>query len=370
MTREYQICSRCVMDTSDPEITFDSNGVCNHCIEFEQVTSKRWFPNEEGAKRLTAMLDRIKADGKRKDYDCIIGLSGGVDSSYVALKAKEWSLRPLVVHVDAGWNSELAVSNIENIVKYCGYDLHTHVVRWEEMRALHLSYLRSGISNQDVPQDHAFISTLYRESSAHGIKYLLTGGNYSTEAIFPSSWHGSAMDGRNLRAIHARFGDYKLRTYRPLGFFGYYAWYPFVRGLKKVYPLNFIPYTKHDAVSELQEKIGWRPYGRKHGESLFTRFFQNYFLPEKFGYDKRRPHLSSLIVTKQIARNEAMRLLMEDLYDPNELERDKAYVASKLGITVEELEGYVRSPCRSHRDFANWENSVQLAKRAARLVGR
>lgn len=370
MTREYQSCTRCVMDTSDPEIAFDANGVCNHCIEFEQVTRKHWFPNEEGAKRLSGQIERIKADGKGRDYDCIIGLSGGVDSSYLALKAHEWGLRPLVMHVDAGWNSELAVSNIEKIVKHCGYELHTHVVDWGEMKDLHLAFLRAAVSNQDVPQDHAFFANLYRFATKNNIRWILTGGNLATESIFPKSWHGSAMDAINLRAIHREFGSRKLKHYKTVSFLQYYLYFPFIKGMRTFRPLNYMPYNKEQAIRELESKIGWRSYGRKHGESIFTKFFQNHYLPMKFGYDKRRPHLSSLIVSGQLSREEAVVALSEPLYVPEELERDKAYVASKLGLGVNDLDKLLQAEPSSHRSFPNWENRQRLARRGAQILAR
>jgi N-acetyl sugar amidotransferase len=324
------VCSRCVMDTSDPDIIFDYNGVCNHCLEFENVTKAHWFPNKEGRMRWSLIVEQIKAAGQGQDYDCILGLSGGVDSSYLAVKVHEWGLRPLVVHVDAGWNSELAVANIEKIVKYCGYDLHTHVVDWEEMRDLHLAYFRAGISNQDVPQDHIFFASLYHFATKNGIKYILSGGNIATEGIFPNAWHGSAMDAINLKAIHHKFGERALKNYKTISFFENYVWYPFVKKMRTVRPLNYMPYDKVAAVGELEQTIGWRSYGRKHGESLFTKLFQNYYLPTKFGYDKRRPHLSSLIVSGQMARDEAIAALGEQLYDPQELEIDISYFCKKL----------------------------------------
>lgn len=368
MNCDYQICTRCVMDTSDPEITFNAAGVCNHCIEFDQVTSKYWFPNEEGAKKLAAQIQRIKADGKGKDYDCIIGLSGGVDSSYLALKAHEWGLRPLVMHVDAGWNSELAVSNIEKIVKYCGYELHTHVVDWAEMKDLHLAFLRAAIPNQDVPQDHAFFANLYRFATKNDIKWILTGGNLATESIFPKIWHGSAMDAINLRAIHGRFGSRKLKQYKTISFMQYYFLFPFIKGMRTFRPLNFMPYDKEQAIRELESKIGWRSYGRKHGESIFTKFFQNYYLPMKFGYDKRRPHLSSLIMSGQMSRAEAMIALSESLYVPEELERDKAYVASKLSLTQFDFNKILAAKPTTHLDYPNWEGRQRFVRRLASMI--
>jgi N-acetyl sugar amidotransferase len=293
MVKCYQVCTRCVMDTTDPEIIFDDSGICNHCHHFDEVTSKSWFPNEEGARLLKLIIGRIKATGNGRPYDCILGLSGGVDSSYLALKSYEWGLKPLVVHVDAGWNRELAVANIEKIVKHCNFDLHTHVVDWQEMRDLQLSYLRAAIANQDVPQDHVFFASMYHFATKHGIKYILSGGNSATEGIFPIAWHGSAMDAINLKAIHHRYGQNRLKTYNTISFFKYYLWYPFAKKMRTVRPLNYLPYNKADAIRELEKTVDWRSYGRKHGESIFTKFFQNYYLPTKFGYDKRRPHLWS-----------------------------------------------------------------------------
>src|SRR5574344_1797722 len=242
--RNYQICTRCVMDTTDPEINFDENGVCNHCREFDEVTSKRWFPNDEGAKKLEVIYEKMKKENVHKDYDCILGLSGGVDSSYLALKLYEAGIRPLVVHVDGGWNSELAVKNIENIVNYCGWHLHTIVIDWEEMKDLQLAYLKSGIANQDVPQDHAFFASLYHFATKHGVNYVVSGGNLATESIFPKAWHWSAMDADNLHAIHSKFGTKKLKNYKTIGFYELYFYYPFIKKMKTIRSLNFMPYIK------------------------------------------------------------------------------------------------------------------------------
>lgn len=375
MTDRYQACSRCVMDTSDPAITFDPSGVCNHCRDFDAITRKSWFPNEEGARRLASIVETIKRDGAGREYDCIIGLSGGVDSSYLALRVAEWGLRPLVVHVDAGWNSELAVANIEKIVKHCNFDLHTHVVDWEEMRDLHLAYLRSGLSNQDVPQDHVFFASLYHFATKNGIRYILSGGNIATESIFPTAWHGgSAMDAINLKAVHRRYGERPLRTYSTISFFKYYVWYPFVKKMRTIRPLNYMPYDKHRAIAELETTIGWRSYGRKHGESLFTKVFQNDYLPRKFGYDKRRPHLSSMIVSGQMSREEAMAKLAEPLYDKEELEVDLNYFCKKLRITRAQYEEFINGPKRDYDAFPTWVSRHRALKavqsRVERLLGR
>ena len=370
----YQVCTRCVMDTSDPEIEFDADGVCNHCRNFEQVMGKYWFPNESGARMWADIAQRIREEGKGRDYDCILGLSGGVDSSYLAVKVKEWGLRPLVVHVDAGWNSELAVANIEKIVTHCKYDLHTHVVDWEEMRDLQLAYLRAGVANQDVPQDHVFFASMYHFATRNGIRYILTGGNWATEGIFPSAWHGSAMDAINLKAIHRRYGERPLKTYNTISFLEYYMWYPFVKKMRTVRPLNYMSYDKAQAMAELERTIGWRSYGRKHGESLFTRLFQNHFLPTKFGYDKRRPHLSSMIVSGQMTRDEATEKLAEPLYDPQELEIDIAYFCKKLHISRQQFDALMAAPTHHYTDFPTWDRRYGLLKDAQgfaeRILGR
>ncbi len=358
------------MDTSDPEIRFDANGVCNHCQAFKSVKCKGWFPGPEGQPRLKALLNTIRSSSGKRDYDCILGLSGGIDSSFLALKAREWNLRPLVVHVDAGWNSELAVANIERLVSHCNFDLHTHVVDWEEMRDLHLAFLRSGIPNQDVPQDHIFFSSLYHFAMRNGIRYILSGGNLATEGIFPSSWHGSAMDAINLRSIHSTFGERPLRNYKTIGFFDYYLWYPVVRRMRTVRPLNFIPYVKSQALKELVDTVGFKPYPRKHGESLFTKVFQNHLLPVRYGYDKRRPHLSSLIVSGQLTREEALDELAKPLYEPLELANDLDYFCKKLRVSPSEFDGFMTAPRRRHTDFPNFGSRYRLLKSIQAAVQR
>lgn len=363
------------MDTTDPQITFDAEGVCNHCRQFDERAKQEWFPNNEGRHRWNILVEQIKASGKNKEYDCILGLSGGVDSSYLALKVHESGLRPLVMHVDAGWNTELAVANIEAVVKYCEYDLHTHVVNWEEMQDLHLAYLRSGYSNQDVPQDHIFFASLYHFATKNKIRYILSGGNIATEGIFATAWHeGSAMDAINLKAIHNQFGQKPLKIYKTISFLEYYIWYPFVKKMRTVRPLNYMPYDKQAAIEELEAKIGWRSYGRKHGESLFTKVFQNDYLPRKFGYDKRIPHLSSMIVSGQMTREDALIKLTEPLYDPKELEIDLNYFCKKLHITREQYEGFISGRYSVYSDYPNWVSRHRMLKwiqaKVERLLGR
>ncbi len=367
MISKYQVCTRCVMDTTDPEITFDENGVCNHCHYFDREVKPRWFPNEEGKRRLEGIVDRIKEENRNKQYDCIIGLSGGVDSSYLALKVHELGLRPLVVHVDGGWNSELAVHNIKVLLDYCGWDLVTVVIDWEEMRDLQIAYLKSGVSNQDVPQDHAFFASLYKYAVKNHIRYVLSGGNIATEAIFPRSWHYPAMDSRNLKAIHKKYGHKPLKTFPTISFWQYYFYFPFVKKMHAIRPLNYMPYSRKKAIEELEE-IGWRNYGRKHGESVFTKFFQNYYLPKRYGYDKRRPHLSSMILSGEITREEAIRELDKPLYEENELQEDRRFIEKKLGLTEDEFTKLLEAPLRQATDFASYRNLYVFMKKAQRFA--
>lgn len=371
VTSEILRCTRCVMDATDVDIQFDEAGVCNYCHEFEQVTSKQWFPNDEGRAMLEKTLNAIKAEGKGKEYDCILGLSGGLDSSYLAIKMHEFGLRPLVFHIDAGWNSELAVANIENIVKHCNYDLHTHVVDWEEMRDLHLAYLRAGVANQDVPQDHVFFSTLYHYAVKSGVRYIMSGCNIATESVpIPKSWQGTAMDAINLKAIHKKYGERPLKSYRTISFFDYYLWYPYVKRMKVVKPLNFMPYDKADALKELERLVGWKAYDRKHGESIFTKWYQNYYFPTKYGFDKRLPHLSSLINSGQMTREQALAKLQEPLCGSNELEIDIAYICKKLRITRQQFDEIMQAPKHHHTDFPSWKLGNDVLRFASQSVRR
>ena len=365
--QKVQICTRCVMDTTDSSIIFDAEGICNHCHEFDEVTKKRWFPNEEGQRKLEVLVTQIKKEGEGKEYDCILGLSGGLDSSYLALVMKDYGLRPLVVHVDAGWNSEDAVKNINTVVNHCGFKLHTKVVDWDEIKDLQLAYLKAGVANQDVVQDHAFFANLYHFAVDNNIRYTINGGNIATEAIVASAWHHPAMDAINLKAIHKKYGTKTLKDYETISFLDYYFHYPFVKKMTAVRPLNLMPYSKELALERLQE-IGYISYDRKHGESRFTKFFQNYYLPSKFNFDKRKPHLSSLIMSNILTREQALDKLQEPLYDISELADDKAFIAERLGISVVDLDKYLEGPGRHYTDFANWDSRYALMKKAQGII--
>lgn len=338
------MCTRCVMDTTDPEISFDENGHCNHCRRFfNEIKDVRWLPNEKGKEILENLLAEIKEEGKRKEYDGIIGLSGGVDSSYLLCKIREWGLRPLAVHVDAGWNTELAVKNIEVLCRKLDVDLHTIVIDWESMRDAQVAFLRSGIANQDIPQDHAFFAALYRYAVKHGVQYVFHGSNFATESILPTSWGQDAMDARFVKGIFKRFGNKNMKKYPLVNFWEYYIYYPYIKKMQVVRPLNYIPYRKDEAIMEL-EKFGWRYYGAKHWESRFTKFFQGYYLAARFGYDKRKAHLSSLIVSGEITRDVAMEELQKPIYPQDQLQEDRLYILKKMGIEEEEFQKLLYEP--------------------------
>ncbi|PQA84827.1 N-acetyl sugar amidotransferase [Limnohabitans sp. TS-CS-82] len=366
--RNYQVCTRCVMDTTDPEIDFDEHGVCNHCRHFDSVIKSQWPTLEQGGLLLTNMIETLKLQGTGKSYDCIIGLSGGVDSSYCALKVAEWGLRPLVVHVDAGWNSELAVMNIEQICKRLGFDLVTHVIDWEEMRDMQLAFLRSNLANQDAPQDHAFFAALYGYAEKAGIKYVINGSNFATESILPRAWGYDAMDATLLKGIHSRFGTRPRGKFPVINFFDLYVKYPHLLKMEVLKPLNFLPYRKQDAIETLERDLGWRYYGGKHFESRWSRFFQAYYLPYKFGYDKRKAHLSSLILDGQMDRSDALDALNQPLYDERLLLEDKTFIAKKLKLSVAEFEDLINQPIRHYSEYPNHQKKLRVIRYVYRTI--
>jgi N-acetyl sugar amidotransferase len=369
--RPYQICANCIMDTSDSNITFDARDWCDYCNNYHSNILPNWHPNEQGMRELEPMLEKIRQDGKGKVHDCIIGLSGGVDSSYVTYIAKEkFGLRPLLFHVDAGWNSQQAVNNIEKLVDGLGLDLHTEVVNWQEMRDLQLAFFEAQVPHLDTPQDHAFFAGLYNYAVKNGVTYILTGANYSTECVRePLEWHYHATDLRQLKDIHRRFGRRALKTFPLTDIFTYKIFYRFFKGVRVVKPLNHIPFQKEDAMQELTDKFGWQRYAHKHYESRFTRFYEAYWLPTKFGYDKRRAHFSSLILTQQMTREDALAKIAIPAYDPEELAQDFEYIATKLGITVAELQALHDGPNKTYKDYKNAMPLIELGTRVMRALG-
>jgi N-acetyl sugar amidotransferase len=349
--REFYECSQCVLNTNDdPDISFDKNGICNHCQNYEKLA-------KEGIKSLNDLLpkiEEIKLHGKGKKYDCLIGVSGGVDSTYVALKVKEFGLRPLVIHLDNGWNSAIAVQNINNIVEKLGFDLYTHVIDWEEFRDLQLSFLKASVVDLELTSDHAIFSVLYALAFKFKIKYVINGFNISTEGVLPKSWRWSKFDWLNIKAIHDKFGQRKLKTFPHLSFFKKF-YYDALLKMETLPILNYLDYDKENAKKIIADALGWVDYGGKHFESIITRFYQGYILPEKFGIDKRKAHLSSLICSKQITKAEAFIELKKEKYNQLQYQEDRVFILKKFGLTEEQFQEIMKLPVKKHSDYPSYE---------------
>ena len=307
---------------------------------------------------------------QREEYDAVMGVSGGVDSSYAALIAKEEGLRILAVHCDSGWNSEGAVHNIEKLVKTLGVDLVTVVLDWEEVRDLQVAFFKASVANCDIPQNHAFNAAVYKVAREQRIKHIITGGNHATESTLPVSWGHNALDLRHLLGIHRRFGSVKLRMYPKLSFLRTYVWYPRVLGIKRFRILDLIDYNKREAMEALKKEIEWQDYGGKHYESLFTRFFQGCYLPEKFGFDKRRAHLSSLVLSDQLSREQALEEMRKPPYPEGKLDEDRLFFLKKLGLTEEEWNDILKAPIRTYRDYPSSQWLFDLKSWALQGVGQ
>ncbi len=359
------------MDTTDSSISFDENGICDHCNTFHREIKPFWKTDEESLNKIKQIANDIKHEGLNKEFDCIIGMSGGIDSSYLVYLAKELlGLRPLVFHVDAGWNSQQAVNNIEQITERLGLDLYTEVIDWEEMKDLQLSFFKSGVSHIDTPQDHAFFATMYKFADKHGIKHILTGGNYSTECIRnPKEWMYFQSDDRQIKDIHRKFGKKKLQRFPLTNILWHKVFLPYFKGIKVYRPLDYLPYNKEEATQFLVENYGYQRYAQKHFESRFTRFYESYWLPEKFGFDTRKVQYSSLILTGQMTRDEALELLKNPTYDQETIDDDIEYIANKLDITTSELMKYFKAPNKSYKDYNNQQFIYDLGAKVLRAIG-
>jgi len=360
------------MDTTDSNLRFDAGGVCEYCQNFEQNILPNWHTDERGELKLAAIADEIRQEGRGKPFDCIIGLSGGLDSSYLTYIAKEkLGLRPLLFHVDAGWNTDQAVGNIEKLVDGLGLDLYTEVINWEEIKDLQVAFLKSQLAHQDIPQDTAFFATLYKFARTHRIKHVLTGGNYSTECCRePEEWGAyPGVDKTLILDVHARFGRIPLDTFPIIDVFVYKVYYKYLLGMKIVKPLDLIPYVKKDAEEILARRFDWEKFQHKHHESRFTRFLEDYWLPQKFGFDRRRAHFSSLIMTGQMGRHEALERIRQPELDPVFLEQEFEYVANKLGLMVEELRTIFRGENKTCADYRNKRQLIDLAGRVMTMLG-
>ena len=370
--RPYQICVHCIMDTSDPNIVFDEEGQCEYCNNFFSTIQPRWYIDQRCETALQLLADKIRQEGKDKDFDCIIGLSGGLDSSYVAYVVKEkMGLRPLLFHVDAGWNTDRAFGNIEKLVDGLGLELFTEVINWEEMKDLQVAFLRSGIPDQDLPQDAAFFSALYKFARQYDVKHVLTGSNFSTECCRePEEWGGYlGIDKLLFTDIHRQFGKLKLATFPLTDILIYKLYYQKVLGMKVHYPLNLLPFVKKEAEDELAQRFDWQRFQHKHHESRFTRFYEDYWLPRRFGFDKRRAHFSSLIQTGQMNRDEALERIAKPEMDEHFLRQEFEYVAHKLDLTVDELQKIFKLPKKTYRDYHNKRWLIGLGANVMRWLG-
>ena len=369
--RKYQICTNCVMDTSDSKIVFDEKGVCDHCNDFNENVLPHWHTDDKGRAEMERVVAQIKKEGKGKEFDCILGMSGGVDSSYLLhLAVTELGLRPLVFHVDGGWNSELAVHNIQVMVDQLGLDLYTEVINWEEMKDFQLAFFKSGVPHLDIPQDHAFIATLYNFANKYNIKYILNGGNISTECVRnPMEWLYYGTDMSQIRDIRRQFSTNKMETYPFSPVLKHKFYLRYIKGVQVVKPLNYMPYVKEDALKMLADTYGWTPYPQKHFESRFTKFYEGYWLPERFGFDTRRVQFSSLILTGQLKREEALEQLKRPAFNPETIDDEFNYIATKLGITPLVLREYFNMPKKFYWHYKNQEKLFNIGAKILKFIG-
>lgn len=348
------------MDTSDPQITFDEKGVCNHCHKYDEDVKLFGYKGQETDDKLKKLVKEIKDYGQDKEYDCILGISGGVDSAYMAYMADQLGLRVLAVHVDAGWNTEIAVENIQKMCKALKMDLHTIVIDWPAMKELQRAYMFSGLPNLDVPQDHVFLAAMYHYAKKYKIKYMLNGSNLATEGILPQAWGYVAVDFKNIKSIYKKCGRGK-KIFHKYPHFNILRYFYYQMIVTRVNLLNYIPYSKKDALRVLSEKFDWQYYGGKHFESRFTKFFQSYYLPKKFHYDKKRAHLSSLVVSGEMTREQALQE-MEDtsMYPMEQMLEDRDYILKKLDISLNDWEKCMEAPNKKEDDYADSKRLIQF----------
>ena len=350
-TASYQQCLRCVMDTTDQYITFDINGYCNHCTHYFEITSKLSYRGEDAETRLIPLINKIKSAGKKSKYDCLVGISGGVDSCYTAYIAKKKGLRVLTAHLDNGWDSEAAVKNIKYIVNKLNLDYESYVLDWEEFRDLQLAFLKASVPESETPTDIAILAALHRIAAKNNIKYIISGGNYATEGILPKSWHYDAKDLKYLKAIQTEFGTRKLRTFPTFGFFREF-YFKFFKGIRIIYLLNYLPYSKKEARDVLEKELDWKYYGGKHHESFYTKFIQSYLLFKKFGIDYRRATYSTMICSGEMMREEALsEISTQKPYNENNIEEDIAYLCKKLKITRKDFNDIMSMPPKYYYDY-------------------
>lgn len=370
--KKYQICTKTIMDTSDPNIVFDKEGISDYYHNFHQNIVPNWRTDEVGQQEMMKLADKIRKENKGKDFDCIIGVSGGLDSSYTTYITKEiLGLRPLVFHVDAGWNTDQAVGNIEKLIDGLGLDLYTEVINWEEMKDLQVAYFRSQMPGMDAPQDIAFFSALYKFAIKHKVKYVFTGANHSTECCRePQEWGAyPGIDRVLVSDIHRRFGKKELKTFPVVDILTYKLYYKYILGMEVIKPLNNFPYIKKEAEDFLEKRFGWKRFKHKHHESRFTRFYEDFWLPRKFGYEKRRAHFSSLILTGQMTRDEALDRISRPELDEQTLKQEFEFVANKLDLTVEEFWKIFEGENKTYKDYRNKRHIINLGTKAMTFLG-
>lgn len=355
----YRICTRCIMDTSDPKIVFLADGTCNHCNEFIKIRSHYTYKGKETDEALNALIDRIKKDGRGKKYDCVVGLSGGIDSSYTAYLAKEKGLRILGVHMDNGWDSPEAVSNVEKISRRLNIDYVSYVLDWEEFKDIQLAFLKASIPEIETPTDIAILVALHEVASKNNIKYILSGGNIATEGILPKYWHYNAKDVKYFYSIYNKFSGKHVKKFRLFGFFQE-SFYKFFKGIRMVYFLNYFPYKKDQTIEFLMKKLDWTYHGGKHYESVYTSFIHSYYLVKKFGIDYRRATLSSMICAGEITREAALEIMETKPYHEERIEKEKTYIAKKLGISVAEFERILELEPKWYTQYPNNEKRLDM----------
>lgn len=367
MTNKYQICTRTVMDTSDPDITFDENGVCQYVDTVEKKLTNVRYTDDQVKENLNSIKQIIEKNTEKLEYNCLIGLSGGIDSSYVVYLAKQIGLRPLIVHFDNGWNSELSVKNIDLIIKKLGYNLITYVINWEEFRDLQVSFLKASVVDIEMLTDHAIAASMYKIAHQYKIPFVISGSNVATEGFMPPTWIWTKGDALNIKAIHKRFGNGKLKTFPFMGSLTLRL--KTILGLNPTYLriLDNINYSQKMAISTLEKEFGWRYYGGKHYESVFTKFYQAYILPNKFNIDKRKVHYSSLILNNEMTRDEAINKLNKPLYNENDLRIEKEYVLKKLELSDEEFNKIMEMPPIPHDHYPTERRLMSLLVKIKRL---
>lgn len=367
MGNNILVCKKCVMDSiANPDFKLDSEGVCNYCHQYHETEELRIIPDDQKEEKLKKLIDSIKKNGVGAKYDCIIGLSGGTDSTYVALKVKEFGLRPLAVHLDNGWNSELSVSNIKNILDKLGIDLYTYVIDWEEFKDIQFSFLKASVPDIEIPTDHAITALLYKTAIKFKVRHIISGYNFNDEGIWPESWAYGHLDWKYIKSIHRRYGSRKIKTFPHFSILEL-IYYVIARRIQTTALLNYMRFNKAEARQILKEKLGWRDYGGKHNESVYTKFVQEYLLPKKFNIDVRKAYLSAPLLRGNITRDYAVEELAKPIASEESLIEQKNYCLKKLKITESEFEQLMNLPLKTRFDYPS---NIKLTRNLRLLLNK